>query len=844
MRTGGRRFHAALFCVTVLVLLAGGAVFAGDPVVLHDREGGVVTLVSGDGRLTFRLTYHDGCYIDRVEVAGKPVLDAAEGVSSAVQVAGQRYSTRDNTVTAQVTVAGNRVSAGGIRYGSGAFFVEEQWDLTAGADHIEWRIRRDTPADGVVEDAAASQWVFADMETWTGAILDNGGVAWNRLLSENNHTYGSHAGTALFWNAGDGRCLEIAPTLLEGGAIASRFTHRPDGTHCFVHTLSDAPLETRVNLSRFVGDPHVWKPFRMTAGRRTVSYRISAPEYRRRFDLGEFTGVDEDAVREILNTIVRYGVIDSNLCGGNGWRTGYICLHEQWFAQMAMALQDDDYTRNLSATYDHFRDHAVQENGRVLARFKDNGVDAMPGTYTEQGFYEAQWGILLDSQPCYVMTAAEQFHLTGDLDWARGQKATCEAALDYLLRRDSDGDGLVEMVPASHAEARGSDWIDIIWASHENALVNAELYGAMILWAEVEDVLGDAERAAHYRAAAAALKGRFNQPVAEGGFWNPEKQWYVYWRDKDDSIHGDNFVIPVNFSAIGYGLCDDDGRRAAALSGLETAMQKEALFSWPLCVYSFEPGEGASSNFPFPSYENGDIFLSWVELGTRAYAPYDPAIAMKYIGHIIAQYQKDGLAFQRYARLSQRGLGDDILAGNGMAAVGLYRNIFGLQPQYNRLYLEPHLPAALHGTTVRYRLRGTEYRIVLRGDANAMSAHGFSIRCVGAFGMNADGHRLEYYSGKRATPSLSVERAASCELQVGIADDRGRRLEAWTVQSEKAVRVVQTVFGLAAGARYRVRAGSGEGEEQTADAAGRLSFSLELKAGQETAVRVTPVSRE
>ena len=64
-----------------------------------------------------------------------------------------------------------------------------------------------------------------------------------------------------------------------------------------------------------------------------------------------------------------------------------------------------------------------------------------------------------------------------------------------------------------------------------------------------------------YRAFAARLKTSFNRPISAGGFWDPTNQWYAYWRDKDDSIHGDNLVSPVNFAAIAYGLCDDPARR-------------------------------------------------------------------------------------------------------------------------------------------------------------------------------------------------------------------------------------------------------------------------------------------
>jgi hypothetical protein len=815
-----------------------------ESLVLHDKKDGVVDIQSGDGRLKFQLKYTNGCYFARLEVSGKQVIDSEKGISSAVKVDGKWYSTRETSKLPIVTLDGNSVLIEQIHYGNKDFQVEESWKLTALDDAVEWQIERKTNGVGVFEDAASAEWVFSDMQIWTGAILDNGGVAWNRLLESKNMTYGSHAGKVLFWNESDDRCLEIDPIATGEQQIAARFSHNSDDTQSFVQTLSDSILETRVNLSRFLPDnQEIWKPFGINNETKTVTYRISAPGYKNRFDLGDFKGVDEDAVREILNTITRYGVIDSKLCGANGWRTGYICLHEQWFAQMAMAIQDENYTRNVSETYDHFKNYAVQPDGRMLARFKDNSGDAMKGTYTEQGFYEAQWGYLLDSQPDFVMVVAEQFHNTGDLVWVRGQKETCEAALDYMLKRDSDGDGLMEMMNQSHKDQQGSDWIDVIWAAHENALVNAEMYGAIILWAEVEEILDDTEKANHYRSAAKKLKDSFNKDIKDGGFWNPEKNWYVYWREKDNSVFGNNLVIPVNFSAVGYGLCDDMVRQEKLLTGLEVSMQKEDLFSWPLCMYSFEPHEGKSdTNFPFPNYENGDIFLSWVELGTRSYASFDSGIAMKYIGNIIEQYKKDGLAHQRYARVSQSGLGDDILAGNGMAVVGLYRNIFGIQPQYNRLYLEPHLTKELNNTTVKYNLRGTDYNINLKTNQYQVSANNYTISSNQAFGLNTNPKQIEYFESKSNSPKLSFETDGKADLQVNILEKNEKGLPGWILQSQKTQRVKQTVFGLEAGVKYHVFADQDMIEEMIANASGSLSFSFDLESGQKNKITLLPAT--
>ena len=74
--------------------------------------------------------------------------------------------------------------------------------------------------------------------------------------------------------------------------------------------------------------------------------------------------------------------------------------------------------------------------------------------------------------------------------------------------------------------------------------------------------------------------------------------------------------------------------------------------------------------WPFPAYENGDIFLSWGEVATCAYVQYDPSLAVRYVKNVLDQYEKDGLAFQRYLRKTQRGAGNDILSGNALPVVG------------------------------------------------------------------------------------------------------------------------------------------------------------------------------
>ncbi|MEK7684684.1 MAG: hypothetical protein AAB466_04610 [Verrucomicrobiota bacterium] len=763
--------------------------------VTHDTTQKTVRMADASGNLALRLNYDGKCLLDQVVVRGHQVVAPDTGVCSAIRVAGQWHTTRANIPSPRVTVARNSVVVRGIRFGGGGVQLTETWRFKVCADRIVWRIERTYLSGGTLNDTSCPGFDFSDMQTWTGALLGHGGVAWGKLFDSPNASYGVHTGAVTFWNKDKRACLRIIPQAQDRKKVAVRFSRQPSGIFSFNYSVTDQELATKHGNSRFLHQQQdVWAPFKISPGKVIVEYTLSAHDYDAAFDRGTFPHLGGTALREICHTIARIGAVDEHLHGSNGYYSDCAVLHEPWIAQLGLAIDDPAYFRAYADTLEYEREHAIAPDGRVKPRWAGTAGDAIPGSYDSLGFYEAQWGYLMDAQPSWVINVAELFDFTGDRVWLQRQKATGERVLDYLLRRDSDGDGLVEMLTDSHQQAKGSDWIDVVWASYENALVNAQMFWAMTLWADLEDLLGDAVRAARYRHAAQKLKTRFNQSAAEGGFWDTQNQCYAYWRDKDDSIHGTNLVVPVNFSAIGYGLCDDPARRAAILNRIEALMQQEQLFCWPLCFFSYADGEAHSTQYPFPTYENGDIFLAWGELGTRAYASHNPAVPLKYVQKVLGQYAKDGLAFQRYLRKSQTGAGRDILANNCSIIVGLYRNIYGLQPKHNRLYLEPHLTPELNGTQLKYWLRGQQYVIGLHATGCRIAADGFALHDPKPFAVNVTRNAAEYFSGDRKRPSLSLSRSAGQPLEV--------RIESWS-NSGTGLRK-WTEFGLAASAQHIV----------------------------------------
>ena len=749
--------------------LTGGAATAiAHGTILTDPAGQFITLSDGRSNLVLRLNLERGCKLDQVFVWGRQVLATDSGVYSGIKVSNHWFTSATLVSSPRFKLTREAVTVTGIHVGGDGVEADEIWHFSVEDDRIDWQIKRRYLSDGLLDDCALPAWEFANLSTWTGGMLDNGGVAWNRYLDTPNATLGMHAGAVTFWNKDSSDALRVSARA-GNSQTAMRFSHQPGGGELSVFSVTEAELAPRNNLRRFLSNRQdLWAPFRVRPSEISVTYTLQALDYPRAYDRGRFAGLDGASIRELLHTIGRYGVIDHQILGGNGWRSGFACLHEQWFSQIGIALADPDYIANCAFTYDYERDHAILPDGRVKSRWSFDAGDAMAGTYDQFGFYEAQWGYLMDSQPDFAICIAELFDLTGDERWLGRHKEACERALDYLLRRDSNHNGLVEMMTSSHADQRGSDWVDIIWAAHENALVNAEMYYALTRWSDLESLLGDNARSESFRRAAASLKESFNKTTAEGGFWDGDKNYYAYWRDKDGSIHGNNLVIPVNFAAIGYGLCDDPARREACLWRIEAEMKKENLFFWPLNFFPYEQDEGHANNFPYPRYENGDIFLSWGELGVRAYAQTEPALALKYIRNVLAKYNDDGLSFQRYLRQSQSGAGDDILAGNCMTIVGLYRDIYGLQPKHNRLYLEPHLTSELNGTQLKYPLRSNIYSIDLSTSGYEVACGKLALRSTSPFGINITGDALEFFPRQDEKAQLKISCKGSLGVRVGI----------------------------------------------------------------------------
>jgi hypothetical protein len=170
-----------------------------------------------------------------------------------------------------------------------------------------------------------------------------------------------------------------------------------------------------------------------------------------------------------------------------------------------------------------------------------------------------------------------------------------------------------------------------------------------------------------------------------------------------------------------------------------------------------------------------------------------------------------------------------------MSVVGLYRDIYGIQPKHNRLYLEPHLTAELGGTRLRYQLRGQLYLVDLDLGASRLTVDDFGVAASEPFAVNAKGETIEFFAGKQSTPALAVTRSRRAPLDMTMeacpSSPTGARK--WTESaSGRGVTARHLVSGLQPKASYELRCDGRKAGSFTSDAGGRIEFKLTLVSGK------------
>ncbi len=262
---------------------SGAGARAGACTIVQDAAGKLVTMADAGSNLVLRLNCDGRCLLDRVIVRGREVVAPETGVCSAIQVSNQWFTTRSGIPSPKVAISRNNLTVRDIVYGGGGVQVKETWRFIVHADRIDWQIDRDYLSGGRLDDTYFPGWDFKDMATWTGGMLDNGGVAWNKYLETPNATYGAHANAVTFWNREKGDCLRIAdvtprqPSRPPSSTMAMRFSHQPSGIEAVAFSVTDIERRPKHNLCRFLSSRQdLWAPFEIQPGKTSAKYSLQA----------------------------------------------------------------------------------------------------------------------------------------------------------------------------------------------------------------------------------------------------------------------------------------------------------------------------------------------------------------------------------------------------------------------------------------------------------------------------------------------------------------------------------------------------------------------------------------
>lgn len=346
--------------------------------ISHNSSSKQITITDAGRNLVVQLDYSDGCRISRFIVKGKNVLSGT-GAYTGFRTKAGLFTSSVSPNNVKVEQSGDEILIKDIIYGDHSISVNETWSFKQAANKIVWSIIRKYSNLAKLEETAFPEWHFADLSVWKGGILDNGGMVWCKYLKEVNDTYGVHTGGVTFWNPDTGNALRIR-TESDGKQLAAKYSQNDKHEFVCTQIVTDTELEPRYNLNRFVNQKSdVFTPFDVQKGITATTIELEYVDYAVEYSRGTLPGIDAEAVRELMNTTGRYGVVDNAIVGANGWTTNWKCLHEPFFAQIGMALNDPNYVKNMSSTLDRERDYAITDEGRVLSRWHNADEDQMPG---------------------------------------------------------------------------------------------------------------------------------------------------------------------------------------------------------------------------------------------------------------------------------------------------------------------------------------------------------------------------------------------------------------------------------------------------------------------------------
>ena len=261
----------------------------------------------------------------------------------------------------------------------------------------------------------------------------------------------------------------------------------------------------------------------------------------------------------------------------------------------------------LRRAVDYWIDSKTNSDGLVAYTARGTaGTDAPVGKDVDPADNQN----VMDSNPAVLIGAWCYVKASNDTDWLKKRIDRLEFLSRYMERRDVDGDGLIESKQSGNTGSRPQRDPDCAWdcysSGYKNAYVNAMAYRAWQGMADLENLLGRADRERQYRQLAARLKESFY-----AAFYNPETGWLGFWRSQDGVLHDIHSDAPTSY-AVNYGVID--AKRGKEMlerywAALEETGFKRFDLGVPVNIHPI-PRDEMEVYFEFKKFLNGGCCVS------------------------------------------------------------------------------------------------------------------------------------------------------------------------------------------------------------------------------------------
>ena len=462
--------------------------------------------------------------------------------------------------------------------------------------------------------------------------------------------------------------------------------------------------------------------------------------------------------RMSLEELVALRRDDGALMGGAKWE-GVWTRDVSWGAMLGIAaIAPDEIRRSLMVK--------VDSSGRII---QDTGTGG-------------SWPVSTDRM-AWALAAWELYCVTGDKTWLR-------QAYD-IIRRSAEADHAIafdEETGLFRGESSFLDWREQSYPSWMDARdiyqshslgTNALHYGAYRVLARMASALGDSST--RWDAMAARIREGMNTHL-----WLADRGYYAQFR-----YGRSHLALSPRAEGLGealsiiYGVADREQRE----------MLTEAMPVVPFGVPSFWPYIDDQ-----PPYHNAAIwpqvvgFWTWASAEAGNGAAVEHGLGSIYRAAALFLTNKENMVAST-GHFEGTELNSDRLIGSvGANLATVYRVLFGMRFEHDRLRFRPFVPRAYGGerTLRNFRYRGATLTITVRGFGNALASAALDGVPVASAEVPAGltgAHRIELtMNGVMPSSSITVveNRAAPATPQVAL---RGGRL-VWRAVSRAVTYVV------------------------------------------------------